>query len=53
MRLFSLSLLLHRSIVQVVDDLIIQTDKKTNDLEVDKIVDRHVRKGLDLLLHTV
>eukprot|EP00095_Tigriopus_kingsejongensis_P012275 maker-scaffold577_size191314-snap-gene-0.33 protein:Tk12275 transcript:maker-scaffold577_size191314-snap-gene-0.33-mRNA-1 annotation:"solute carrier family 12 member 4 isoform x2" len=26
----------------VVDDLIIQTDKNTNDLEVEKIVDRHV-----------
>ena len=30
---------------KVVDDLIIQTDGKTNDLEVEKIVDRHVRSS--------
>ena len=37
-------LVLHYSLhIQVVDDMIIQTDKKTNDLEVEQIVDRTVR----------
>ena len=34
---------------QVVDDLIIQTDKNTNDLEVEKIVDRHVSRKQEIL----